>query len=144
MSLARTVDRSGREYRVQRRVLKQCVNPSGYLVVSVSRNGRTRAVPVHRLVAEAFHGVRPEALETRHLDGDKRNNAPANLRYGTHSENTLDTVAHGHNRNANKTHCPAGHAYAVHGRYRPKYRDRVCRECRNLAERKRYRARRAR
>lgn len=50
---------------------------------------------VHRLVLEAFIGYRPEGMEARHLDGSRRNNSLANLRWGTHKENQADRVLHG-------------------------------------------------
>ncbi len=34
-------------------------------------------------------------MECRHLDGDRSNNAPSNLRWGTRRENALDRKRHG-------------------------------------------------
>ena len=42
---------------------------------------------IHRLVCEEHHGPAPEGMEVLHLDDDKTNNDPANLRWGTRSEN---------------------------------------------------------
>lgn len=56
--------------------------------------GKTKKC-VHQLVALAFYGERPEGKEVRHLDGNKLNNHKDNLRYGTRSENQLDSVNHG-------------------------------------------------
>ena len=50
---------------------------------------------VHVLVCEAFRGPRPPGQETRHLDGDPKNNALVNLKWGTRSENTKDSIRHG-------------------------------------------------
>jgi hypothetical protein len=45
-------------------------------------------VVVHGLVALAFHGARPfPNWDIMHLDEDKLNNRPRNLKYGTKSEN---------------------------------------------------------
>lgn len=54
--------------------------------------GAARRARVHELVLLAFVGPRPEGL---HGDGDRANNALANLRWGTRAENCADTVRHG-------------------------------------------------
>src|SRR4051812_19574137 len=53
--------------------------------VRVERRKVTRRAAY--LVALAFHGPRPAGLEIRHLDGDRTNDRPDNLAYGTHQEN---------------------------------------------------------
>jgi hypothetical protein len=100
----------------------------GYPKVSLCRAGRERSVLVHCIVAEAFIGPRPAGAEIRHLDGNPWNCAADNLRYGTKSENGLDTVRHGTHKNTRKTHCPSGHRYdeANTRWYR---RSRYCRAC---------------
>lgn len=65
---------------------------------------------IHRLVLEAFVGPCPDGMKALHADGNKTNNNVKNLRWGTSAENNLDIVKHGHHRNAQKTHCPSGHA----------------------------------
>mgnify|MGYP003443476493 CR=1 FL=1 len=54
----------------------------GYIRVSI--NGRS--IPVHQLVAKAFHG-HPAGCEVNHIDGNKENNAASNLEWITHAEN---------------------------------------------------------
>lgn len=39
------------------------------------------------------------------------NNSLSNLRWGTRSDNQLDSVRHGTHSNARKSHCPRGHIY---------------------------------
>src|SRR5690606_5294975 len=50
---------------------------------------------VHELVAAAFHGPRPERLQILHGNDHKKDNRPANLRYGTKFENYMDAVKNG-------------------------------------------------
>lgn len=51
---------------------RPCSSPRGYLQLIVTREGRMVGHPVHRMVAEAFHGPKPSPLhEVRHLDGDR-------------------------------------------------------------------------
>ena len=67
----------------------------GYRFVCLTVNGLERNFPVHRLVAEAFHGPRPEGLHINHIDGVKTNNHPSNLEYVTPKENGSHAAAMG-------------------------------------------------
>jgi hypothetical protein len=126
----------------QRRILVGGCTMSGYRTVLLYNEGVRTPRRVHTLVAEHFIGPRPEGLEIRHLDGDQRNNAAANLAYGTHVENMQDVVRHGRNRNAAKTACPSGHPYSEANTYRNRRGSRCCRICQYEAT-KRSRVRRA-
>jgi hypothetical protein len=105
------------------------LTPKGYLRLNLRRDGRYWGRHVHVLVAEAFHGLRPEGLQVRHLDGVKTNNAARNLRYGTPAENAQDAVRHGDNPWLNKTHCPRLHPYDGPNTYRSSSGSRKCRRC---------------
>lgn len=51
---------------------------------------------VNRAVAAAFHGVPPTPLhQAAHLDGDKTNNKPRNLKWATPKENKSHQILHG-------------------------------------------------
>jgi len=67
----------------------------GYLKVSLHGGGRRRVASVHLLVAEAFHGPRPDGLECAHLDGNAKNNCADNLAWVTKQENEAQKIAHG-------------------------------------------------
>jgi hypothetical protein len=56
---------------------------------------KTHTITVHRLVMLAFVGQRPDMMQTRHLDGNRQNNALSNLQFGTAVENCADTSRHG-------------------------------------------------
>ena len=61
---------------------------AGYWKVRVKcSDGKTRSRYVHHLVAEAFLGPRPDGKDLDHIDGDRRNNRPDNLRYCSRREN---------------------------------------------------------
>lgn len=50
---------------------------------------------VHRLVALTFLGTPPSPKhEAAHWDGDRKNNQPSNLRWGTPQENSSDRLRH--------------------------------------------------
>lgn len=99
-----------------------------YPALQLWRDSKPRVLRVHRLVLEAFVGPRPDGLLARHLDGDPTNNALTNLRWGTYSENGLDSVRHGTHPSAAKTHCPQGHAYDEVNTYQYGS-NRQCRPC---------------
>ena len=68
---------------------------SGYLTVALRRDNRTVTRLVHRLVLFAWTGPPPEGHEARHLDGDRTNNEPPNLCWGSRKDNCFDRERHG-------------------------------------------------
>lgn len=76
------------------RVLRQ-VEDRRYRRVTLSKDSRPLNVSVHKLVAEAFLGVRPDGCVINHKDGVKANNQPGNLEYVTQAENNRHAVALG-------------------------------------------------
>lgn len=82
----------------------------GYLYVTLSRPGERRNRHVHTLVLEAFVGPRPDGADACHGAAGKSVNTPPNLRWGTRSENVLDSVLRdGTHGEASKTRCKRGH-----------------------------------
>lgn len=77
------------------RILKPYRDRKGYLAIKLRVNGRKQTFKVHHLVLLAFVGPRPEGMECRHLDGNKTNNRPENLCWGTGTENVADRLRHG-------------------------------------------------
>jgi len=75
--------------------LKKTVGHGDYLYVAISTTRGQRNIPLHRLLLDAFVGPMPKGCETRHLDGNRRNNALSNLCYGTRQENVSDRTKHG-------------------------------------------------
>ncbi len=69
------------------RILKAHKSNNGYLRVGLQYNGISRAVLVHRLVAEAFIPNPKGLLEVNHLDENKNNNNVSNLEWSTSSHN---------------------------------------------------------
>lgn len=60
----------------------------GYLYTSIKHdNGKVVRKAVHYFIALTFLGVRPDGLDTDHIDGVKTNNRADNLEYVTHAEN---------------------------------------------------------
>jgi hypothetical protein len=75
---------------------KPSIDRYGYHRVRISVNGKQSSIRVHTLVLLAFHGPKPfKNAICRHLDGNKSNNQPNNLRWGTYKENAQDMIDHG-------------------------------------------------
>lgn len=110
----------------------------GYLVVTLHKEGKRKNRMVHQVVLEAFVGPRPEGMETRHLDGDPKNNHVSNLAWGTPKENSADIDRHGRRWQTNKTHCAKGHPFSGDNLAHDKNGKRVCRECRRAKDRRMY------
>ena len=103
--------------------------PMNYLTVALKRGGQKRNRRIHVLVAEAFLGPKPTAkAEVCHANGNKDDNRPENLYWGTHSQNIQDAVRHGTHVHARKNHCHRGHDLSVHG-YKKPSGGRQCRAC---------------
>lgn len=77
---------------------KVVIGAYGYELAMLSRDNRSYAKPVHRLVLETFVGDCPEGMECRHLDGCRTNNKLENLCWGTRKQNASDRVRHGTTR----------------------------------------------
>lgn len=70
------------------KVIQPSIGKDGYTQsMFLSDNGKYCTFKIHRLIALAFYGIRPENTEINHIDGNKQNNAIKNLEYITHSEN---------------------------------------------------------
>ena len=65
------------------------------------RTQDSRPFELHRVMCATFHGIpEPGRGVARHIDGDKRNNAAVNLRWGSYRDNALDAVRHRAGSNA--------------------------------------------
>ena len=61
----------------------------GYYATFVNIKGKVKRVMIHRVVAECWHGPRPDGFEVDHIDRNTHNNDYRNLRYVTHSKNRV-------------------------------------------------------
>lgn len=72
--------RTGRE-------LKYDLSSAGYRRVTLSSEGKTKRMTVHRIVAETYLNKESNSLVVNHKDGDKLNNKVTNLEWVSESEN---------------------------------------------------------
>ena len=63
--------------------------------VRLYRGPRDRKMTVARLSAEKWHGPCPGGLEVSHIDGNEKNNTPANLVWESHIDNCARRDEHG-------------------------------------------------
>ena len=101
-------------------VLKPCLSgpsQSQYISVGLYRNGQQVPLKVHKIVAFAFHGLRPTGMTINHRDGNRRNNRSENLEYMTASANQIHRLLLGPRKNVKLT--PAQVRLIQHT---PKYR----------------------
>ena len=98
-SLDRTLHKPEAKWGYPRRVKGRIlVNKlaKGYAQVNISSADNIKAPRyVAHLVALAFIGPRPDGSQVCHNDGNRQNNQPENLRYGTKAENEADKIGHG-------------------------------------------------
>lgn len=74
--------------------LSTSVNPSGYVVVTLNKDGAHSTYYIHRLVAQAFIPNPANKPEVDHIDGNKQNNNVFNLRWATKKENMNNPVTY--------------------------------------------------
>lgn len=83
------------------RVLKCCINSSGYKVFALPKkklvNGKVKHVFLHRYVASTFIPNTENKPYINHIDGDKQNNNIDNLEWCTHQENMSHAMRSGLN-----------------------------------------------
>lgn len=85
----------GNIYSLRRKLkLKQMTPKNGYKVVTLFNDNGQSQHKVHLIVLRTFVGSRKRGMIARHLDGDKTNNALANLRWGTPKQNCEDRDRH--------------------------------------------------
>lgn len=88
------VSRDGDVFCVRKMSTYRCRD--NYARVCIAQGGRKVRKAVHWLLATTFiPKVSSDQMEVRHLDGNKQNNSPENLAWGTRAENAADMARHG-------------------------------------------------
>lgn len=72
------------------------INSDGYLQGKLCKNGKSKTVRIHRLVAEHFLPNPNNLPEVNHKDYNRVNNNVNNLEWSTHNENIQHSAKAGH------------------------------------------------
>lgn len=75
------------------KILKQCKNNKGYLLVGLCKNANEKKYQVHRLVAQTFIPNPDNKSCIDHINGDKSDNRVCNLKWVTHEENSDNPIS---------------------------------------------------
>lgn len=89
------IDKKIMDFSIKGKLLKFKIRNDGYKILNLSKNGISKEFYIHYLVANTFIGERPKDHHICHGDGNRQNNNLSNLRYGTRSDNTNDSIKHG-------------------------------------------------
>lgn len=95
----RSIDRivvraNARKLTIKGGMVKLVLNQQGRLRARLRLEGKEKQRLVHRLVAEAFISNPEKKEQVNHIDGNKTNNAIANLEWVTAQENMDHAVKH--------------------------------------------------
>lgn len=76
--------------------IHQGLNTDGYRMVGLWKDGRRRTAYPHKMVLEAFVGpASSTGFMACHRNGIRTDNRVENLYWGTHRQNSDDTITHG-------------------------------------------------
>lgn len=83
---------NGHEKKLSGRILKAW-DSRGYKHVNLHKDGVSKQVQVHRIVASAFVANTDNKPQVNHINGDKADNRAVNLEWVTQKENTIHASA---------------------------------------------------
>ena len=89
------IDRFNKKWNC--RIMKPTYVGKHYQMVRLCKDGKTKNMKVHRLVAEAFVSNPDNKPQVNHIDGNKDNNCASNLEWVTNSENQIHARNNGLN-----------------------------------------------
>ena len=90
-SVDRIVDyKNGKIVNYKGKELKSSIDQGGYAVVNLNKNGISKVMTVHRLVAETFLPNHDNLPQVHHLNHNRKDNRMQNLAWVTSAEQIDD------------------------------------------------------
>jgi len=89
--------------KISNKYLKSAIDGAGYEFVTLTNNKISKHFLLHRLFFQSVHGFLPEIVD--HIDQNKLNNHPDNLRAATKSENCMNRSKGKNNTSGYKNVC---------------------------------------
>lgn len=73
--------------------LKQSTNDRGYKCYRLYKDGKVFSIRTNRLYYECVNGEIPKGMEIDHIDNNRENNNPSNLRAVSHTDNINNPIS---------------------------------------------------
>lgn len=96
------ISEDGEIYDKKNKLKSSFINEFGYVLVTLFKNNKQKALRVSRLVAIAYIDNPYNLPEVNHKDGNKKNNSVSNLEWCTRSYNTKHAWTTGLNKGNTK------------------------------------------
>lgn len=93
-SISRFIFNGNSGFVSKEKILKQCINSGGYLIVGLTNEFNKQRIPIHVLVSESFLNNKSKGFDivVDHIDNNKTNNNVKNLQLITHRANVSKVV----------------------------------------------------
>ena len=110
-----SVSNFGRVYshKGKGKILKPCPIKTGYFMVGLCKDGKSKSFYLHALVGNAFVGKREGEMSFDHIDRNNQNNRAANIRLATKTLQSINQKIHCNNKTGEKNISIRGNSFMI-------------------------------